>query len=402
MGKAASAHNYFESIGYPMMQMSNPADFLVDLVNADFTSDDSVVAILDQWQHHTAKTRMSTSHMPDVDSEDDEFHQLVKRKKSFVHELITIFRRQALVIARDPFVYVGRIIVLLISNTIFSLAYWSSREKVQAQSINLYYANAWPVSLGSMFAVVAVFALNEESKAIFREVNNGMIHPVTYIAAKSILVLPVMLLFGVAALSTGVYAIIELKANYGVYVVLYSFAVFVFECMAELLSVAFSNPLLGMLCFLSIWFSAFLFSGTFLPPGDLPVVIRWLYYSTPLSYTFDACSYHVFSSEEWPSCNPADADAGAVCVEFNQLPGEEPSALILKKLEKIIPNVSGEDHRFQNMAIILGMALGYKLLYIGVFLYKSSQSTKLREPLPRRDSSKTFDVVVDSDDVQSY
>eukprot|EP00526_Cylindrotheca_closterium_P007562 CAMPEP_0113613900 /NCGR_PEP_ID=MMETSP0017_2-20120614/6882_1 /TAXON_ID=2856 /ORGANISM="Cylindrotheca closterium" /LENGTH=680 /DNA_ID=CAMNT_0000523037 /DNA_START=27 /DNA_END=2069 /DNA_ORIENTATION=- /assembly_acc=CAM_ASM_000147 len=397
MGKAASAHKYFESIGYPTMQMTNPAEFLVDLVNADFTSEKSVLSILDEWKHHTSERRMSKLENPVVDSSDDEFHQLMKRKKSFLHELSTIFRRHALLVARDHFLYVGRIVVLLISNAIFSLAYWSSREKVQAQSINFYYANAWPISLGSMFAVVAVFVLNSEFKSVMREVKNGMIHPVTYIMAKTVLVLPVMLLFGVAALSLGVYAILEIKANYIVYVVLYAISVFVFECLAEVLSVAFFNPLLGMLCFLSIWFTAFLFAGTFLPPDDLSVVIRWLYDAMPLSYTFNAISYHVFSGEAWPSCIP-DANAGAVCVDFNQSPGEEPIPLILESLSKIIPNVSGEDNRVEAMTIILGMALGYKLLYIAIFLYRTSQSTKLQEPL--HDTSDTY-TDSDEEDVHS-
>ncbi|CAJ1945545.1 unnamed protein product [Cylindrotheca closterium] len=392
MGKAASAHEYFETIGYPMMQMTNPADFLVDLVNADFTSEDSVIAILDEWKRHLAyKTKRCKGRKVEVDSNDD-FHQLMRRKKSFLHQLSTVFRRHGLLVARDPILYVGRIVVLLISNTVFSLAYWSSRDKVQEQSINFYYANAWPISLGSMFAVVAVFVLNSEFKSIMREVRNGMINPVTYIMAKTILVLPVMLLFGAAALSTGVYAILGLKANYGVYMVMYAISVFVFECIAEVLSVAFINPLMGMLCFLSIWFTSFLFGGTFLPPDDLSVVIRWLYHAMPLSYTFNAISYHVFAGEEWPSCIP-DANAGAVCVDFNEFPREEPITLILESLSKIVPNVSGDDNRMDAMAIILGMALGYKFLYVAIFLFRTSQSTKLR--------GVCEDTFINRDDVQS-
>mmetsp|Transcript_4727 Transcript_4727/g.11152 ORF Transcript_4727/g.11152 Transcript_4727/m.11152 type:complete len:664 (-) Transcript_4727:210-2201(-) len=371
MGKAASAHKYFESIGYPMMQMTNPADFLLDLVNADFTSEDSVISILNEWKHHTSERRMSKLENPVVDSSDDEFHQLMKRKKGFAHEFSVLFRRHAVLIARDPFLYVGRVVVLVVFCTVFSLAYWSSREKVQAQSINFYYANAWPISLGSMFAVVAVFALNAEFKSVMREVKNGMIHPVTYITAKSMLVLPVMILFAVAALTTGVYAVLGVKANYAVYMVMFAISIFVFECIAEVLSVAFLNPLLGMLCFLSIWFTAFLFAGTFLPADDLPVVIRWIYYVMPLSHTFDAFSYHVFSGETWPSCI-LEANAGAICIDFSQVPGEEPSTLILQVLSKIIPNVTGEDNRMEAMGIILGMALGYKLLYIAIFLFKTS------------------------------
>jgi hypothetical protein len=38
----------------------------------------------------------------------------------------------------------------------------------------------------------------------------------------------------------------------------------------QALSVAFLNPLIGILAFISTWFTSFLFSGFFLPEDDVP------------------------------------------------------------------------------------------------------------------------------------
>lgn len=54
----------------------------------------------------------------------------------------------------------------------------------------------------------------------------------------------------------------------------------------------------------------------------------------------------------------------------------------LHRGEEIVPNVTGEDDRTEAMIIILGMALGHKLLYSIIVLYKSLQCTTLKEPAP--------------------
>jgi len=47
MGDAQAAIEWFASIGHGIPPNTNPADFFLDLVNADFTSQENVDAMLD-------------------------------------------------------------------------------------------------------------------------------------------------------------------------------------------------------------------------------------------------------------------------------------------------------------------------------------------------------------------
>ena len=53
-GASRDAIGYFEGIGHAMPRHTNPAEFLLDLVNADFTPKAEVDKILDAWRDHIA------------------------------------------------------------------------------------------------------------------------------------------------------------------------------------------------------------------------------------------------------------------------------------------------------------------------------------------------------------
>ena len=57
--------------------------------------------------------------------------------------------------------------------------------------------------------VVAVYALNDEFKTILRESKNGMVKPLTYVLAKTVLVLPIMFIFAIFALGIPSFAIMD-------------------------------------------------------------------------------------------------------------------------------------------------------------------------------------------------
>ena len=55
--------------------------------------------------------------------------------------------------------------------------------------------------------VVAVYALNDEFKSIIVESKNGMVSSVSYVLAKTILVLPIMFIFALFAIGIPMFAI---------------------------------------------------------------------------------------------------------------------------------------------------------------------------------------------------
>jgi len=94
--------------------------------------------------------------------------------------------------------------------------------------------------------VVAVYALNDEFKSIQRESQNGMISAGSYIFVKSLLTLPILFLFALFALLIPNYIIQDVPwSAFGLTICLYAANLFVYESVAEALSVLFENPIVS-------------------------------------------------------------------------------------------------------------------------------------------------------------
>ena len=93
-----------------------------------------------------------------------------------------------------------------------------------------------------------------------------MVAPTAYVAAQIILELPLMFVlalstFGVSGyLMVGMYLPSMLRT-----LSLFALALWAFEATAQTCAVAFNNPMAGMLLYMGVWFSSFLFCGIMIP-----------------------------------------------------------------------------------------------------------------------------------------
>ena len=102
--------------------------------------------------------------------------------------------------------------------------------------------------------VVAVYALNDEFKSILRETKNGMINPLTYVAVKSTMVLPLLYIMSLFALAVPGLAVQDFPiSSFGQATLLWSILMFCFESFAECLAVWIEDAVLGMLQFMNFW-----------------------------------------------------------------------------------------------------------------------------------------------------
>lgn len=103
--------------------------------------------------------------------------------------------------------------------------------------------------------VVAVYSLNDEFKSILRESKNGMVAPLSYVFAKTVLTLPILFIFAIFAHGIPLYAIQGRSGEgFPMNTILYAAVMFVFESVAECLSVWMEDPILGMLQFMNFWY----------------------------------------------------------------------------------------------------------------------------------------------------
>jgi hypothetical protein len=115
----------------------------LDLVNSDFSSQEEVVKLLNAWEERNPNNQATSV----TDFEHGPKGVSGGLRRSFFEDLQVMFRRHATLIVRDPILYLGRCIVVLITNLLFAFVYWKSRDYLQAQAPNKYFLNLWLVGV---------------------------------------------------------------------------------------------------------------------------------------------------------------------------------------------------------------------------------------------------------------
>ena len=150
---------------------------------------------------------------------------------------------------------------------------------------------------------------------------------------------------------------------------LFAALLFVFESVAEALSVWFDDPIVGMLQFMNFWFGAFLFGGFLIPLRDMYWPFELFYYVMPYSYYVRSSMYEIFSHSTFEACTES---VSAVCV--NSTAGLD----VLQELKQVFPVLSTEDNTIRDGGVMIGIGVFYKILYVVGVLYKTSLVTTVK------------------------
>jgi hypothetical protein len=378
-GDVTDALPYFERIGYDCPPNMNPGEFLMDLVNADFSAEEAVDKILDRWEESKPEANTSLHNVKLAEpSEELGADEGVTnfRRTSFSEELRILFRRQALNIIRDPILYLGRCLVFLVTNLVFAIVYLKARDFTQDQALNKMWVAIWCVGVPTNMGVVAVYSLNDEFKSILRESKNGMISGTAYVVAKTFLTFPIFFVFAIFALGIPMFAIQDApRESFGMMIILYACVMFVFESVAECLSVWVEDPIMGMLNFMNFWFGSFLFGGYLIPQRDLYWPFEVFYYVMPFHYFVRSFVYQYFAPATFEACVPGTDSA--VCVAGVDGADTVPGTAVLNGLGGVIPLFSSKDYTAHDIGLLVAIGAFYKICYICGVVYKTSRATKI-------------------------
>jgi len=170
----------------------------------------------------------------------------------------------------------------------------------------------------------------------------------------------------------------------------YTCNLFVFESLAQLLVVAFPNPILGMLAFLMYWTISIVFCGLVFRGGDVIWPFRALYYVMPLRWLFNGLGYDLYTPSTYGGafeCVPGDdvttdqgtatcAATGFYCTDASQSLGcyGRTGSQVLDTLHFAYESLDSADDRVMNVLIMLGMALVLKVAFVLVLWRTVEQS----------------------------
>ena len=368
-GTHNEAKLHFKSIGYTFPISTNPSEYMLELVNSDFTDKSKVNTILNKWEIKMINNRPNIIKIVT----NLEVNSIIKNKVSYYNQVKTLFNRHLILSIRDPLMYTGRMIFFLLCGIFFATVYIESRDYTLEQSLSRVFLFMWIMAVPSMMGVIMVYVCNNETKSINKEVKNGLLPPSAYILSKTLIELPIMIILAISILSIGGYIMLQFNSsNIGLTIIVLSCMLWFFECMAQLMALLFTNPLIGMMGYVQSWFLFFLFAGMFSNDKDIIWPFRAISYISPLKYTLRTLVYLDYHAQLFDCSNKI------ICNRFllgNKLSGD----IVMDYIGKTsIPSISSDNTVYSDIGIIIGIAIFFKIIYIILMILYTNKSSKLK------------------------
>jgi len=384
-GPRKDAIPHFAEVGFPLPADTNPAEHMLNIINADFADDPGQVGmILDAWAVKATKP------LTDV-ARAERKCEMVKnptpyptsapgggRATSFGQQVYALLCRQVALSVKDPTLYLGRMVFFLIACIFFGAIYIKARNYEQDQAVARVFLWMWFAAVPTMMCVVIVYVCNEEFKVIRKETRNGFVSPAAYLLARTLIELPMVLLLAVCALGIGGFGMMQVNpSSFFPIIAVWASMLWSFECTAQVFSVLFSNPLLGMMMFVMYWFCSFVFAGMFVPAADIIWPFRVFVYVMPLRYSLQSLIYLDFHDSVFACGGDGHLSLnGMACVSPKS--GNDVLGYIGKNVINTASNTNtvGED-----IGILLAIGVVYKLIYFVLLWAKANKMSLVHPPL---------------------
>lgn len=133
LGTAEYALTYFDQIGHPCPIDLDPTEYYVSLVSPVVSDDETVQKILEDWQLNDRGEYLVSSF------NEGPMSSLVRYQNSRCHEITLLLRRQSLSVMSHPTLYLGRCMLVLVSNVLLAVLFWRTRDLNQDQALQKFW-----------------------------------------------------------------------------------------------------------------------------------------------------------------------------------------------------------------------------------------------------------------------
>jgi ABC-type multidrug transport system ATPase subunit len=314
-GPADTALDYMEKLGHKAPSQMNPADFLIEKSNPDFTSPEKVDELIAKWDATWALESKSRQQEAKGQSGADRDSSLALYSASLPWQVYVLMKRTFKSYTRDPGAYIGRAVLYTTMSIIFGIIYVGARSKNQENVFNMLFAIAWGMATPSYMAVMIMPVFSYEFATYAKEAKNGMYAPLAYTLASSIVQL--LFVFVTSAMSVIPYYWIDDLHNDGAVFMKFMLMQYSFLYTIEGLCITFAsfipNFVISLGVVVSLLSNFFVFNGLFVTPDDVPWIFRWLQYVSPHFYTTQGLCYLAFHDQNFGGLDTC----GTVCYGEN-------------------------------------------------------------------------------------
>lgn len=323
LGPAADAVPHFCALlNEPAPSNYNPADYLLDRTNADFTDEASVMRLVDAWDKEATSSkislvrRKSTAAHTALEGKSASVGSHVTRA-SFPAQVVALLDRTLKVYMRDPAAYIGRGALYLYMSVVFGIIYWQLKTE-QSAVWSLTWSSGWGMAIPSYMSVCSLPAIIWDLANFAKERKNGQYSAGAYVLATFIAQTPQLFILTLLTMGPS-YWMSRLNDDF-VRFILYIVVNFTFlswcESLNMLVGVLIPNFILAIAVMCSVLSVFFVFSGPFGEIDAIPWIMRWIYYVSPHAYTLDMNLWLVFDGrdfDDYDDCMANRATSGEVC-----------------------------------------------------------------------------------------
>jgi len=302
-GSSPRALAYFEQIGHPCPKLSNPADFVIGLVNTDFplyaaSLDDLDLAFVKSQGGGSLRDvangrRDKRAAKPSLPSMD--------KRCSFGFDFLTLARRNILNNVRNPGIFWVRFGMYSMLSLMIGLMYLNLGDDKSPSSVISRINILFFVAAFLVFMSVAVLPFFITERAIFlRERTNGSYGVGPYVLANVTMALPGIFL--IALVSTSLIVPLAKLNGYGTYLAVLTACLFTAEGFMNLIGACVPHYIIGIALGAGIFGFFMLCEGFFIVKDDIPAWFIWGHYMAFHTYGFRA-----FMANEFETINAFDA-----------------------------------------------------------------------------------------------
>jgi ABC-type multidrug transport system permease subunit len=355
-GPRGQALPYFADLGYNCPDHYNPAEFLIEITSTPDDEPDAlarVQSLIDAWEKREASGAAWPA-APATEAAKAPAEELTNRKTigqgpdatsetSWCREMVTLYKKHAMLAARDPMLTKARFAQTVIMGIIIGLVYLNMEDgqaSVQDRNGAVFLLVVNQCMMG-IFGVLQTFP--QEKFVVKREVESGLYRPSTYFIAKVLADLPFQVFFP-ALFVTMTFWMVGLGSawqfvQFLLCVVLASNAAmgmaYLISAMAPSIGIALAmGPLLVM--------PFMIFGGLFVNNESCPPYYVWLQAISFIKYGYSCASIVVWTGVEI-ECDMARCPYST---------GEE----VLDMLKQ------DPDYFMRDVWILVGMTFGYRFL----------------------------------------
>ncbi|CAE8598607.1 unnamed protein product [Polarella glacialis] len=190
-GPVKEAGRHMQSLDVPAMEDgSSLPEYLLDLTNSDFTDEQQVQNIWNNWiaLEQTIVSAEAAAPMREA------------KMRGLVGKTLILCRRLAIMAMRGPTVYSARWVFAATAKVVFSLIYIDARDRNQEQALPRIWVMSCCLGAPVFMSYVVSPVYYQDFLVYKKEIGNGMYKPAAYVLSQTIVMIPSILAFSLFVL----------------------------------------------------------------------------------------------------------------------------------------------------------------------------------------------------------